>query len=258
VRKLLTEPLLLFLLVQIFLALRLKLKKNFDANRDRRRISNAVLISVLVLWLISNPFTVNLFERFLELPETRESSVPVQAIAVLGGGYIRMKNPHLDFLSGDTTARVLYGVDWWQKYPQAKIIFTGASAKDADRPTDKEVTLMNEMALRYKVPKEKIILEPTATDTSKHPTAILAIPGFTPDTPIGVVTSPWHLRRAVKEFRRHFKVVVPISYAGEKIDTDPWSDWIARRSSLAYSTTLYHEILGLIWYDFCSIFGHSP
>jgi uncharacterized SAM-binding protein YcdF (DUF218 family) len=253
--KLFTEPLFVFIILQIAVVLRYRFKSGGISVRDQKKFTSIFLSLLAGLWLVSMPVVSNLLERSLALKAGRENfGVKIVAIAVLSGGYFRESDPKLDFLSDDSTSRVLHGIEWWRREPDAKLILTGASASDLLRSTTREVELMRDLCIRHGVPRENLILEPTATDTSKHPLAILQIRGINYDTPIGVVTSRWHLRRAIREFKRHFKTVVPYPYEPEPFEAALWPTWVPRRSALAYSTTLIHEWFGLAWYQLTATF----
>jgi len=56
-------------------------------------------------------------------------------------------------------------------------------------------------------PTSAILLEPRSINTREHPIEALKLSGVTSTTPIAVVTSDWHIRRAEQEFRRYFQQV---------------------------------------------------
>ena len=64
----------------------------------------------------------------------------------------------------------------------------------------------------------------------------------------GVVTSDWHMRRAVTAFRRHFKTVIPYpSLSDYSLPVIPGS-FLPSSSSLDASTEELHEWIGIAWY----------
>jgi len=246
-KKLFTEPLLLILCFQIFLIIRFFKTKS---EVERKRLLWSWVGSLAVLWILSLPVVANLFQRTLwvspppEVQAAQEKNLEV--IAVLSGGFRREPEPKMDFLNEETASRVLHAVDWWRRLPHARLVMTGANSPDELRGFDREVTLMADLAVRHGVPADKIALEITATDTSTHSPGLLQLPGITPETKIGIVTSPWHTKRALVEFRRYFRDVAVYPYKAGDLEAEFWQSYLPRRSALAHSTTLFHEWLGIL------------
>ena len=84
-------------------------------------------------------------------------------------------------------------------------------------------------------------------NTFDHPTQVLKLPGLTASTPMGVVTSGWHMRRAHAEFSRHFEKVVPYPVAPVERLQD-WGSYTPSAGALGDSVTMLQEMLAMAWY----------
>jgi uncharacterized SAM-binding protein YcdF (DUF218 family) len=235
--KSLTEPLLIVLIIAVP-ALLVSMR-----HRPARRSSAVALATLLMLAIFSTRCTSELLERSLLIGDVTDGSEP-RVIVVAAGGLLDSVPVAL---SGSSESRVAAGVEWWRQHPKAILVMAGADARPEGLFTA-TIELMRENAIRAGVPPSSILLEARSTNTREHALGLLRLPGVTPDTPIGVVTSDWHMRRTLREFRRHFKHVS--SHAAETSSRPPIhiSDWIPSSQSLRVSTRLLHEWLGIAWY----------
>src|SRR5690606_41206630 len=69
---------------------------------------------------------------------------------------------------------------------------------------------MKQLAVELGVPEDRIVVEPNARNTREHPIELLRLRVVEPDDTIGVVTSSWHLPRAMREFEKVFPDVVAV------------------------------------------------
>ena len=144
------------------------------------------------------------------LKPTSNGGVAPAFIFVLGGGYSPGMIPDEDILVTESQRRVLHGVSLWRRYPDARLVFSGVAYEYASiRKPDRLVQLMAGTARVRGVPASAVLLEPRSGNTREHPIEALTLPGVTAATPIAVVTSGWHMRRAQREFRRYFQHVRP-------------------------------------------------
>jgi uncharacterized SAM-binding protein YcdF (DUF218 family) len=106
---------------------------------------------------------------------------------------------------------------------------------------------MANAAMRRGVPTSAILLEPHSINTLEHPIEALKLPGVTSTTPIAVVTSDWHIRRAEQEFRRYFQQVY--NYPAPPLQGAPGlQSLIPSADSLGANTLLLREWVGILWY----------
>lgn len=235
--KALTEPLLIALVIAIAAVIASM------RHRPARRSSGIALAMLVLLAFASTRLSSELLERSLRVA-TVTSDVEPQLIVVAAGGLLGTVP---QALSGSSESRVVAGVEWWRQHPRAKLVMAGADSRPEGVYTV-SIELMRDAAIRAGVPPSAIVLEPRSTTTFEHAPALLRLPGVTRDTPVGVVTSDWHMRRTVREFRRHFRHVS--SHAAESAERGPFriNDVLPSAHELRVSTRLLHEWIGIAWY----------
>lgn len=167
------------------------------------------LTLVLCLWLMSGRSTI--LER---LATESQSAAPAQAIIVLGGG---MAGHALPTDSG--WERVYTAVQLQADGLAPVIVFSGGGTEKVS-----EAEVYAEAARWLGCPPDAIVLDPFPGSTAEHPGNLLKLgPGPLPvplarDTPLLVVTSRLHSRRAAMCFRKSgftcFRVVT--SYEATK------------------------------------------
>jgi uncharacterized SAM-binding protein YcdF (DUF218 family) len=230
--KALTDPLLIALVVSITsIVLAMRRSKN-------RRLLGIALIALLMLSVISLPIAALVLERSLYVDAP--GGAPDVIVVPSGGMSGRA-------LSGSSGARVVAAVDWWHEHPRARLVLSGADVH-ATGPSTRTVQLMRELAIMKGVPPARTGLELESHNTREHAIQVRALPGITPETRIGVVTSAWHLRRALQAFRRQFRHVSgrgadPIGFGQPVVN-----DFLPSSDSLRTSTLMLHEWIGIAWY----------
>ena len=99
------------------------------------------------------------------------------------------------------------------------------------------------------VPIDKIIVDPLSRNTFEHPMRVLDLQEIKRTDRIGVVTSAWHLPRAMAEFRLYFSKVIAIPCDYSSIGSSHgWLSFIPNVSALEKNTTIMHEYIGRWWY----------
>jgi uncharacterized SAM-binding protein YcdF (DUF218 family) len=180
-------------------------------------------------------------------PNSKDKVLPPKYIIVLGSGFHQGSILEEDYLDDVSYGRVLRGVSVWHRYPTAKLIVSGASLNYPFRSPDRMVQLMANVAASAGVPRIQIIKEPRALNTRQHPLEVLKFPEITYRTPIAIVTSPWHMRRAKQEFGRYFTTTQyhPVIFAPTSLT---WQSFIPDAGALRISTRYIKEWVGLVWY----------
>jgi uncharacterized SAM-binding protein YcdF (DUF218 family) len=200
-------------------------------------------LAVILLSALSIPVVGGLLQDSVTLHAPGGVFDP-EYIVVLSGGLQEGASPDLDVLSTDTMKRVLFGVQYWKMHPTARIVMSGGSRwRNSGRVTE----LMAEIAECRGVPSASILRETQALNTSEHPVRLRAMPGFTPTTRLAIVTSGWHERRAITEFRRYFRFAVPQPVP--TLEPPLLYDWVPDTTrGLLRSTAAIQEWAGIIWY----------
>jgi uncharacterized SAM-binding protein YcdF (DUF218 family) len=252
--KPLVNPLLWFLLAQTTGLIAL-----YRTSSGRRRTAvQALLVLTAMLAVASTELVLDGLETSLGRAEVADSAFAPAMIFVLGGGYIPSVSPDEDVLVQETEQRVAHGVAEWRRHPSARLVFSGAAYEYAKmRPVDQSVQLMAEAARMRGVPASAVILEARSRNTREHPIEARRIPTVTSETPVAVVTSAWHMRRARREFCRHFRHVLsaPVPTTTRSLG---WGYLLPSAGSLEASTTLLREWVGLLWYQLRATMDHTP
>jgi len=250
--KSLISPLLWFLLIQI-VASGLLLRRRYTGCG--RGLPLVTLYSTLLLGVLAMPLTANVLEATLQINSPEEAAFSPTHIFVLGGGYQLGNYPDEDLLIQESQLRVLHGIAVWKRYPVARLVFSGASREDG-REDARHAELARDMAVLRGVPTDAIMMETHSLNTRGHPVEALRLPGVSASTPIGLVTSGWHTRRAQREFRRYFQRVAlyPVPLV---IRPWQWQDLVPAADSLDGSTTLLREWAGLLWCVIFDCFVHQ-
>lgn len=245
--KSLVNPLFWFLLFQSATAW--LMLRRCRCNGRGRRLLLVILLSTLVLGVFAMPLARWALEDSLQVEGPVELALTVTHIFVLGGGYQVGVTPDEDFLIEESQRRVLHGIAIWRRYPEANLVFSGASREYAGwRDDARDAELMAGVAMSRDVPVNAIILETHSGNTREHPVEALKLAGVTPSTPIGLVTSGWHMRRAKQEFCRYFSkvAVYPVSVVPRSMT---WQDFMPNADALDVNTTLIREWVGVLWYE---------
>ncbi len=212
-----------------------------------RALLRALLLLTLLLAMVSTPLSRTGLEASLMLAPTSSSAMAPAFIFVLGGGYLPGVVPDEDILVAESQRRVLHGVTLWRRYSDARMVFSGVMEYQGRREPDRHAQLMADAAMNRGVPSSAVLLEPCSRNTREHPVEALTLPGVTSATPIALVTSGWHMRRAQREFCRYFEQVqtYPVPEVQHPVG---WQDFIPDADTLDANTTLLREWVGILWY----------
>ncbi|MGY8788320.1 MAG: YdcF family protein, partial [Fidelibacterota bacterium] len=154
-------------------------------------------------------------ERSLYLVSSSENFRP-EVITVLSGGYEPGYSFEEDILVMETRIRVLKGVKRWKENPEALLIMSGAEYIEG-RNNSRLSDLMTSMAVIAGVQKHKILVDTLSRNTFEHPQRILELPGVSPQSLVEVVTSKWHMRRAIWSFQEIFTNVQPSPFSQDVV-----------------------------------------
>jgi len=194
-------------------------------------------------WLVQ-PFE----NRYPSIPVLRSEAIPpalaaCRHVIVLGSG-----NSHtagrsdLAQLSKSAVARLTEGVRLLQVLPQAKLVLSGPPV--FDHPS--HATVMARAAVSLGVAPDRITLIEQVRDTEDESLAVKRQIG---DEPFALVTTAWHMPRAVALFRHAGlnPVPCPTDYLAHDNEDRVWTDYLWDVESLARSTAAVREALGYTW-----------
>ena len=108
---------------------------------------------------------------------------------------------------------------------------------------------MAQVAGRLGISESSIIIEPNSNNTMEHAKE-LGLMLKNKQMKIGLVTSGYHMKRSLREFRKYFKDVKPLpsdlSYSPSPISV---ISLIPNSYSLYRTSVAIGEIIGNIWYS---------
>jgi uncharacterized SAM-binding protein YcdF (DUF218 family) len=171
----------------------------------RRRCAAMVsgtALAVLVTASLS-PFGNMLFtpleQRF---PHLAYPDQPIDGIIILGGSYDTVSHSYQsEIVLQDDTNPVSVVPDLARRYPNAKIIFSGGSS-DTLKPGLSEAAIVKQIFISWGIPADRILVEEQSQTTEENArfTARLLHPA--PQSRWLLVTSSYHIPRAVGAFRK--------------------------------------------------------
>ncbi len=95
----------------------------------------------------------------------------------------------------DLISRLETGRAYLEKFPEARLILTGGNADDSGRT---EAAVMHDILMDKGVPEERMILEDQASSTRQNFMNIAGMEGFSPEDPVVMISSDYHMDRAVR------------------------------------------------------------
>jgi uncharacterized SAM-binding protein YcdF (DUF218 family) len=167
-------------------------------------------------------------------------------IVVPGDGFTRAPDPADDVLSIYSVERAIAAAEWWKTVPTARILLSGRSTA-TDRPGEHLGELEAAVLMEHGVPRDRILIDGVSRNTREHVDEALRQPGVTAETPIAIVTSTWHLRRARQVFARRFSQVTWRKPEQHEREFD-WSSFIPSEGALGESGFYLRELVGAVWY----------
>lgn len=246
--KALTEP--LFIIIVLLLIAQFALYRGWRRHgRFGRSALVAFSFATLLLWGLSTHVAeTHLVQRLSDafpIP-TEDQLAEIDVVIVLSGGLVVSPDPRYDQLDASTIARVWQGARTFLASDARVLVMSGRWTQG---DPERMVRLMKETAIQLGIPQDRIILEPNALTTRDHPTELRNLNVVQDGETVAVVTSSWHLPRAMKEFSKVFSNLVAVPAYHIPIDQrHGMHAWLPRARSLHSSTTAIAEIVGMIWY----------
>ncbi|MFW6250658.1 MAG: YdcF family protein [Alkalispirochaetaceae bacterium] len=216
----------------------------------RERLSGVAALCIgLLLFLLSTGVVGELLIRPLERaypPPPAQEACFGDAIVVLGGGS-RVSSPAeggAPALTEESTGRLVYGVRLARELP-LPLIFTGGRALGIEeRPSEAEAAAR--VAESLGIPRERLFLEERSRTTWEN--ALYVSREFETRAPL-LVTSAWHMPRAIYSFREHGIEPVPAPTLYRSDPAPPLAtDFLPSSGGFEKSSLALREYLGLLYY----------
>jgi uncharacterized SAM-binding protein YcdF (DUF218 family) len=218
---------------------------------EKRRILGFLCIAAgffLLYGLCLDPVSNSLIRPLESMypPLTDTGNIHARAIVVLSGG---VRDPSLPGFEPEPTdvslERLVKGVELYRKL-RLPLVLVGGSG-DPARPELKEADAMARTALGLGVPARHIHVENSARNTLE---SAVALKRLLESGRIILVTSAYHMRRAVAFFKKQrFDVVpAPTGYRAERRTLSAYS-FIPRLDNLYSSSAAVSEYLSYRWFS---------
>jgi uncharacterized SAM-binding protein YcdF (DUF218 family) len=219
-------------------------------RRRRDRLSGILSLAIAgVLYLFSTAVIGELLISPLESgypPPASGEACWGDAIVVLGGGS-KTSSPAeggAPALTEESTGRLVYGVRLAREMP-LPLIFTGGRALGReDRPSEAEAAAR--VARSLGIPEGQLFLEERSRTTWEN--ARYVAEEFELSRPL-VVTSAWHMPRAMYSFRAHGMepVPAPTLYRSDPAPPLP-TEFLPSAGGFETGSRALHEYVGLLYY----------
>jgi uncharacterized SAM-binding protein YcdF (DUF218 family) len=228
------------------------------SGRGRRSGRALVACSILLLLSASNRWVSG---RLIDPLESRYPAIgefapgaplppalaACRCVVVLGGGHDERDDlPTLSRLSTSSRARLTEGVRIWRLLPDAQLVVSGPV--DGGGPSHARVQAAAAVSLGVDRHRIRIIEE--VHDTADEAARLRDLLG---DTPFALVTSAWHMPRAMALCAAHdlHPVPCPTDYLAGSPSRHRLSDYGWDTSSLERTRAAVHEYLGWCWARLC-------
>ena len=237
----LVDPLWLLLIILI-IAIFAKFK-NVKINQSVKLFAR---FSIALLVFLSTGIATLIFDQLLTTETSPQANWSPEFIFVLGGGYELGADEAQDFLGTESIRRVNAASALWREHPQAQVVFSGGQpGTENDRAATRHGELSSEHAVSLGLVASRIIIESGSLNTRQHPIEALKLSGVNRESRIAIVTSDFHLRRALGEFKKHFKNVEAFG-TGDAVSSLSWLDFVPLTTHLDANSYRIKEFTGII------------
>lgn len=223
-----------------------------------RRRSGAAIAAVSLVALVGgtlsplgNMLLTPLEQRF---PDTGFPTQRPDGIIVLGGSYDTVTHGYLStiYLEEDTEPMAMVP-DLARRYPEARIIFSGGT--DPSTPGPSEAAIVKQYFISFGIAPERILIEEHSQTTEQNARFTAGLIHPTPEARFLLVTSSYHMPRAVGAFRKAgFNVIAFPVGSRTRGWSEFWQPAPTATDNLRRLDIAAHEWLGLLAYR---LSGHS-
>ena len=213
--------------------------------RRRRLAAWLSWFAVIFAYLSATPFASDALLRPLEseAPPARLEDVPAQVrdVVVLGYTYTPAESlPTTAAIGGDGLARIVEGVRLTHRLAGARLIVSGG-APVGETPSAHGYSML---ARELNVSDASIVAIDRPLDTASEAREVFALLG---DTPFMLVTSAYHMPRAMRLMKRAGARPIPAPTGHKVIPSQStiMDDFIPSSRALRNTELAFHEYLGL-------------
>ena len=209
-----------------------------------------IVFVIIALIVFSNPIIAHFGKKYLEkdYPVIELENYPrVDSIVVLSGMLrsIKKLNGEIDYEFGEAVDRFEAGISLMKLGKSNSIIFTrGSLPWSVGVP---EGDYLKTLAISRGVKSENIKLTLDVKNTDEEAEAISKLLG--PNSSIALVTSAFHMPRAVKVFERRSFNIVPIA-VDRRVGASNFTflDFLPSGNAIAENSLFFRELIGRAYY----------
>jgi uncharacterized SAM-binding protein YcdF (DUF218 family) len=241
-RSLLTDP--LFWVVAILLVGFLLARRRPVASR--RWVGAGLLLLVLLGWRALPDRLMHQLETWHD--PARQSPSAYAGVVVLGGSFERasVQLGRNDVQVNAHAERLTEAVALARAYPELPIIFTGGCV-DTGEGCVPEAELAQRFFTHMGLAPDRMLYEAASRTTYENALLTAQLPGVDKSRPWLLLTSAWHMPRAVAAFRAEGWNVAPWPVDFRSSVYTPWTSYSLTRGVEQWQFAL-HESLGLLAY----------
>jgi len=220
------------------------LATRFHNTGKRLLVTSALLLLVFGFSPLSNLLLLPLTERF-----PAWSGRAPDGIIVLGGAINSEASQARGSLEMDASGeRIVTMLQLARRYPAARIVFSGGSDNLIDAPVS-EAPIASDLLEDFGTAGSRIVLETESRTTAENASATRALVSPKPGERWLLVTSAFHMPRAIGAFRKAgFDVeAYPVDWRTRGWQ-DAWTPFRAASMGLARMDVAVHEWIGLFVY----------
>jgi uncharacterized SAM-binding protein YcdF (DUF218 family) len=215
---------------------------------NRRSGLAAVVSGVILIWFCATPAFSHYVRGSLEkefLPMSVDETPVADAIVILGGA-VRMVDSAKDVIAlSDGSDRLFHALRLFKAGKAPVLIASGGSRPGTASEAEVMATVLSELG----VPRDAILLEPGSRNTYQNAVNTQAILEAQDIDRVLLVTSAFHMRRAVATFRALDVEVVPAPTDYEVVGEEySVLSWLPNAEALFRTTYSVKEYLGFVVY----------
>lgn len=216
---------------------------------NRKHTRRWLLVLLVVLYVLSVPYTSNRVLSWLEMPRPSPDRLkPHYDVIVVLTGMVNLElsgRGHIEF--GEGVDRILTGISLIKQGVGDKLLISGGNGSLFDRRTS-EAEMLKGFAIEFGLSPDQIITERTSRNTYENALNSAKLIREYNYQDVLLVTSSYHMRRSLGVFHKQgiYPDAYPTDFMASPIIT-PFS-FIPSAGSLHTIDLVLHELVGLLMY----------
>ncbi len=219
-----------------------------SAHAKRKKAS--FLAALMILLTCSNPLLTNLVMANLEWSPVSKDEIPLIRTGVVLGGMVEFKRQS-DLLHLNASAeRIEEAINMYHEGIIGRILLSGGSGSLLN-PDERESEVLKSFILTRGVANSDLILDPNSRNTYQNAVESKRLLDSmqVAEEPVLLITSAFHMRRAIRCFDRQgiHSVPFPVDYKSDALDWSPaWM--VPSAESIIFWQIILKEYAGTLAY----------